>query len=147
MTLLLSIFIISSCYLILCAIKKINDTSSPFLSINFWKNKNFFTTSHTSKQILKLKYSVNYKTSVLLLLIIVAKKSLQHFWKMMSIYTFSRNRPIRNNKQFFKLLYPSYVAFVRYWFLRLNIWFSLNLQATFLFLVNKRNKGPLFLWR
>ena len=46
----------------------------------FFKNKflkkknNSFTTSHTSKEILKLKYSVNYKTSVLLLLIVVAKK-------------------------------------------------------------------------
>ena len=41
---------------------------------SFLKNNNSFTTSHTSKEILKLKYSVNYKTSVLLLLIIVAKK-------------------------------------------------------------------------
>ena len=68
---------------------------SPLFWINFWKNSNPFTTSHTSKEILKLKYSVNCKTSVLLLLIIVAKtKSLEHFWKMMSMYTFSWNRPI-----------------------------------------------------
>ena len=50
---------------------------SPFLWINFGKN-NSFTTSHTFKEILKLKYSVHYKTSVLLLLIIVAKESLEH---------------------------------------------------------------------
>ena len=70
-------------------------TLLPLFWINFWKNSNPFTTSHTSKEILKLKYSVNCKTSVLLPLIIVAKtKSLEHFWKMMSMYTFSRNRPI-----------------------------------------------------
>ena len=47
---------------------------SSFLWINLWKNNNSFNTSHTSKKILKFKYSVNYKTSMLLLLIIVAKK-------------------------------------------------------------------------
>ena len=50
---------------------------SSFLKINFWRHNNSFTTSLTSKEIPKLKYSVsyaNYKTSVLLLLIIVAKK-------------------------------------------------------------------------
>ena len=94
MTLLHLIFIISSCHSILCAIKK-QMRLSPLFWINFWKNSNPFTTSHTSKEILKLKYSVNCKTSVLLLLIIVAKtKSLEHFWKMMSMYTFSWNRPI-----------------------------------------------------
>ena len=53
-----------------------------------------FITSHTSKEVLKGKYSVSYNTSVLLLLIIVAKKSLEHFRKMMSMYSFSRNRTI-----------------------------------------------------
>ena len=54
MPLLHSIFIISSCHFILFAIKKINYTLACFYG-------KFFTTSHTSKEILKLKYSVNYK--------------------------------------------------------------------------------------
>ena len=54
---------------------------------------NFFTTSYNSKEILKRKYSVNYKTSVLLLLIIVPKKSLENFSKMVPVCTFSGNRP------------------------------------------------------
>ena len=41
---------------------------------NFLNKHLLLTTSHTPKEILKRKYSVNYKTSVLLLLIIVAKK-------------------------------------------------------------------------
>ena len=56
---------------------------------------------------------------------------------------------LRNNiskdRRFLELFYGSsatYVAFLRYWFLRLNIWFSWNLMATFLFLADKRNKGP-----
>ena len=32
---------------------------------------------------------------MLVILIIVVKKSLEHFWKMMSMYTFSLNCPIR----------------------------------------------------
>ena len=41
------------------------------------------------------QYSVNYKTPMLLLFIIIVKKSLEHYWKMMSMYTFSLNLPIR----------------------------------------------------
>ena len=54
MILLQSILIIHSCHFILCHF-------SSFLWVNLWKKHNSFTTSHISKEILKLKYSVNYK--------------------------------------------------------------------------------------
>ena len=52
---------------------------------NAQKHKSF-TTSHTSKEILKLRYSVNYRTSTLLLLSVVAKKAYNIF-----MYTFIQN--------------------------------------------------------
>ena len=91
---------------------------SPFLWRNFWKNNNAFTTSHTSREILKLKYSVNYKTSMLLLLIIVAKKSPEYFWKTISMYTCSWNHPY--SKWFFSLKYK-YKVYIKVKIAKKNI--------------------------
>ena len=46
----------------------------PFLWIYLWKNYNSFTTSHTFKEILNLKYSVNHKTTNVNLKLLLALK-------------------------------------------------------------------------